>query len=733
MKFNFTRHPIALAIASLSLSGATVHAQNTPAVEADAVKTLPSVTVSASADASPEGVQPAFPGGQVARGGRLGILGSQSVMDAPFNVTNYTQALIQDQQASSVGDVLLNDPSVRVARGFGNYQQLYVVRGFPLFSDDMSYNGLYGLLPRQYLAAELVERVEVLRGANAFVNGAAPGGSGIGGAVNVMPKRAPNDPLTQLTVGMESGPQAYVATDIARRFGPDGSTGIRINAVRRDGDTSIDREERELSLLALGLDYRTSGMRLSADIGYQDHQLDQPRPSVTVAPGLSIPRAPQAHRNFAQPWTYSNERDLFGTLRGEFDLNRQVTAWFAAGARRGVESGVFANPTVIDGAGNTTAFRFDNARKDIVKTAETGIRAKFATGEVGHTVSASLSALKQDSRNAYAFSDFSNGVAGNLYAPSAAPAPAADFFVGGDLSSPLVTQKTEVSSLALADTLSIFQERLLITLGARHQKLKDTAYDYTTGVRTSGYDRSETTPVAGIVYKPTDMVSLYANYAEGLTRGPVASGFGVVNQGEVFDPIVSRQKEIGAKLEASKVGGAIAFFTTNQPNAVVDPATSRFDVSGEQRNRGAELSVYGQPLRGVRLLGGITFLDAEQTGTAGGQFDGNDAIGVPRRQTNVGVEWDVPAVPRLTLSGRVINTSSQYADAANTQEVPGWTRFDFGARYAVNVGRQLVTIRGRVDNVANRDYWASAGGFPGSGYLVLGAPRTVSVSASLDF
>jgi iron complex outermembrane receptor protein len=42
----------------------------------------------------------------------------------------------------------------------------------------MAYNGLYGLLQRQYLAAELVERVEVLHGASAFLNGAAPGGSG---------------------------------------------------------------------------------------------------------------------------------------------------------------------------------------------------------------------------------------------------------------------------------------------------------------------------------------------------------------------------------------------------------------------------------------------------------------------------------------------------------------------------------------------------------------------------
>jgi iron complex outermembrane receptor protein len=148
--------------------------------------------VSASADASAQGLPSAYAGGQVARGGRLGLLGNVDIMDTPFNATNYTQALIQDQQARSVADVVQNDPSVRVARGFGNFQELYVIRGFAVNSDDMAYNGLYGLLPRQFVASELLERVEILRGANSFVNGAAPGGGGIGGAVNLVPKRAPN-------------------------------------------------------------------------------------------------------------------------------------------------------------------------------------------------------------------------------------------------------------------------------------------------------------------------------------------------------------------------------------------------------------------------------------------------------------------------------------------------------------------------------------------------------------
>jgi iron complex outermembrane receptor protein len=138
-------------------------------------------------------------------------------------------------------------------------------------------------------------------------------------------------------------------------------------------------------------------------------------------------------------------------------------------------------------------------------------------------------------------------------------------------------------------------------------------------------------------------------------------------------------------------------------------------------------------MRGLRVLGGLTLLDATQERTAGGVNQGKDVIGVPDTQFNAGVEWDVPSVQGLTLNARTIYTSSQYADAANQQRLPSWTRLDLGASYLTRVMGRDLTLRARIDNVANRGYWASAGGYPGSGYLVLGAPRTVAVSGTIDF
>jgi iron complex outermembrane receptor protein len=108
-------------------------------------------------------------------------------------------------------------------------------------------------------------------------------------------------------------------------------------------------------------------------------------------------------------------------------------------------------------------------------------------------------------------------------------------------------------------------------------------------------------------------------------------------------------------------------------------------------------------------------------------------IGVPDTQMNLGAEWDVPNLAGLTLSARTLYTAAQYADGANTQQLPSWTRVDLGATYVTRIADRKVTLRARIDNVADKNYWASAGGYPGYGYLVLGAPRTVALSGSVDF
>ena len=186
---------------------------------------LATVAVTANSAGQP-GQQPKpYAGGQMARGSRVGLLGDLDMMDTPFATAAYTSQLMQDQAAKSVADVVANDPAVRVYRGYGNYAEAYTVRGLPLYADDLGFNGLYGLLPRQYVAVEMLERVEVFRGANAFLNGMASGNSGMGGSINLVPKRAGELPVTQVTGTLHGDSLFGGHVDIGRRFGPDQSVG----------------------------------------------------------------------------------------------------------------------------------------------------------------------------------------------------------------------------------------------------------------------------------------------------------------------------------------------------------------------------------------------------------------------------------------------------------------------------------------------------------------------------
>ena len=107
----------------------------------------------------------------------------------------------------------------------------------------------------------------------------------------------------------------------------DGNTGVRVNAATHNGGTAIHDEDAKLGLLAVGLDWRSRDVRLSGDLGWQDHKLKRTRTNVTLGAGVtSVPTVPDNQSNHAQPWSYSNERDTFGTFRGEWDITPDVTA-----------------------------------------------------------------------------------------------------------------------------------------------------------------------------------------------------------------------------------------------------------------------------------------------------------------------------------------------------------------------------------------------------------------------
>lgn len=663
---------------------------------------------------------PAYAGGQVATGGKVGLLGNRSVFDTPYSVTNYTARQVQDTQANSVGDIATADPSIKSTAPRGSFFDLLSIRGFTTVTGDFLLDGLYGILPDQTYPAEFVERFEIFKGPNVFLNGVTLGGN-IAGAVSVVPKRATDDPITQITRSFASQSLFGTHIDYGRRFGDQKEWGVRVNGVFKDGDSVVNDQEHRVGAAQLSTDYRGDRFRASLDVGYQNQHDTRALSSTTISPLLTrVPAAPRGDSNFVPPWIYINNEYVYGLARAEYDLLNNVTLFAAAGGSHKNFDTLQFNPlTVTNLAGNYIGAPARLISPVTTFSTEAGIRTNFQTGPVTHKL-VIVGDYVDQSKPQDAF--VAASVPGNIYQPNNAPPP-----VFGPKVISRVTY-TQLPSVAVADTLSVLDDHLQLTVGARNQRIAAQQFDFLKSVQTAKYDKERTSPSVGLVIKPVDHLSLYANYIEAFTQGPVAPAAGVTNPSEVLPPTVSTSKEVGAKYDFGRVGMTLAFFEIEQPQAFTDPVTNVFGLNGKQRNRGIEYFMFGELSPGLRAIGGVTFIDGKQVATLGGVNDGKTAIGVPATSVSMGLDYEIPGAPGLAVNGRVIYTSPQYVTANNVQQIPDWTRLDLGARYTFMWDKTRMTARFNVENVTGQAYWATAS----NGVLSLGAPRTYLASLTVD-
>ncbi|WP_256584461.1 TonB-dependent receptor [Pseudomonas sp. Irchel 3F5] len=687
----------------------------------DALEIAPTSILGAHSGGDDDGQR--YAGDQVARRGSQGLLGSRDFMETPFSMTTYTSEAIKGQQARTLGDLIASDPSVRATNPAGGRFEQFTIRGFSLFNSDVAYNGLYGILPTYSIDMEMADRVDIIKGPSQLINGISPRGS-VGGGINVVPKRASDTPITEFTGSYASDNQVGGAVDIGRRFGEDGKFGLRFNGVKQAGDTKWDHQSVDREMAVLGLDFRGERLRLSTDIGHTTRDTDAPQERVIVGANAKVPDAGDVRRNYAQAWSKARTNDTFGTLNAEFDINDSLMAYGAVGARKSNHDFLRHNVPVSNDAGDFSVQPRDFTRDENVRTATAGLRNWFATGPVSHEVNLAAN---------YFYMDFENGggryAAGpsNLYNPRPTPTP-------GTLlrSDPKVYTENRFSGVALSDTLGFFDQRLLLTLGARWQRVQ--VDDWSDGIKgDTAYDEEKVSPSGGILFKLTDQLSLYANYMEGLSQGKIAPSTSI-NEDQIFAPFISRQVEVGAKYDLGNFALTASAFRIKQPAYETNATTRVFGPNGKRENKGVELNVFGEPLKGFRLLGGVMYIDSELTDTVGGSFDGNRAPATPQYNVSLGAEYDVPALSGFTLTARGIHSSSQYLDQANSKKIDGWERYDLGARYAFKVDDKDITLRASVENVLDDRYWASAGASDDSeAGLTLSTPRTYLVSATLGF
>lgn len=667
---------------------------------------------------------PAFPGGQVARGGQVGVLGNLDYMNTPFSTTNFTQTFIENRQFTTIQDIMLSDPSVSFAQSGSRLANDYVkIRGFADYSgqDAAAVNGLVGVSSYYLPSPEFLSRLELIKGPNAFLNG-APGA--VGGSINLVTKRATDKPILDITATYGSESQWGGIVDVGGRYGDNKQFGLRINAFHRDGDLQMRGYSGKQEGAAVGWDYRGERLRLDADLIYRNHIFyGDPYYSTLANPEMGLPQAPNPKTNLTAPWMYVAAKALIAMTRAEFDLNDNWTIAAAYGHSKTDDmfNGWCFN-TIQNRRGDATCSGGYSHSQYDRDAANLALRGNFVTGALKHrlVIGGNYIGMEQGSQPnlpSQPSIDF------NIYNPVWPSAFSEPAFGNRNKQNTFITRGSFITHM-----VSTVDDRISVIGGLRRTQIDQTNFDIVTGQQLSGSSAAEVTPsIAGLI-KITPWLALYGNYIEALERGGVAPPT-AANAGQTFPALVSKQHEFGAKFDFQTLGATFAYYNINKGNQYTDAATNIFTQNGRQQNQGYEVTIFGEPIKGIRFVAGASFIDAVQLQTDRGEFDGKKVTSVPDSEYRLTAEVDLPFIPGFTVTGAIYHTGPAPYDNANTFDVPSWTRFDLGARYVYYVEQVKMTARFNVENLTNEAYWIA--GYGSGGLAQSGARRYVaSLTAS---
>ncbi|MFY9109906.1 TonB-dependent receptor, partial [Aliarcobacter butzleri] len=241
------------------------------------------------------------------------------------------------------------------------------------------------------------------------------------------------------------------------------------------------------------------------------------------------------------------------------------------------------------------------------------------------------------------------------------------------------------------------------------------------------YDKSELTPTLSLMYKPFEDLTTYITYMESLETGEIVADT-YSNAGEILDPLVSKQYEIGAKYSVNEsILLTSALFRIEKANQYSNNETPmpKYVQDGEQVHQGIELTFTGKVTDDLTLFGGGTLMDLSIEKSNDKSLEGKKPTNAATKMAKLYAEYNIPQISGLTLTGGAYYTGEKYGDDLNTDKIPSYTLYDAGLRYKTKLDKYPTTFLLNVANLTGKDYWAS------SSYL--GDPRCVAFSMKMEF
>ena len=662
----------------------------------------------------------------------VGGFNEAPLLDTPASISVINAALIKDQQARLLSEVLRNDASVGDSYAPIGYYENFVVRGFSLnAASSYKINGRT-ITGEQNVALENKQQVEVLKG----LAGLQSGISEPSGVINYVTKR-PQD-VRSVTVSSDDRGSGYIATDVGGWFGSEQQFGLRANVAHEDLNSYVEHANGQRDFLSLAFDWNISpDAVLQLDAEYQNKQ-QRSVPGYQLLGGSAVPHDASPKKLLGHQSGSKQVGIDSLNLNGKFEYrfsdqwkgsvsaarSKVVIDDYSSFAWGGDTNGV-GNYFTPDGDYGIYDYRSpdDTRRDDEVQAAMTGL---FDTVGLGHELTFGTSAFrrvidKREAVNAYIGSGNINDDT-PTFAPTNVPLNDSHRNLDSRQYGVFVTDRIR------------FNEQWQTILGGREVRLDEQAFD-SNGDQARHTQQYVFLPQASLIYKPIENISLYTSYSKGLSLGGTAPWF-ASNPNETLAPTVSRQIEAGVKYDWRRISFAAAVFQTRQAYQYAKPdgaGNFTYVQQGEQKNTGLELSANGWATDRLQIATSVAAIRARVSGSGTPDYEGHQAINVPKLRASVYADYALPWVNGLAVLGGVQYSAKKYANRSGNVEVGDYAVVNVGSRYTTKIDGYETVFRLSVDNLFDKRYWRDAGEYMGDDYLFQGAPLTARLSASVNF
>lgn len=676
--------------------------------------------------------------GYRAQSASVGGFDEAPLLDTPASITVINAALIKDQQARLLSEVLRNDASVGESYAPIGYYENFVVRGFSLnAASSYKINGRT-VTGEQNVALENKQRVELLKGLAGLQSGIAEPS----GVINYVTKR-PED-VRSVTVSTDDRGSGYIATDVGGWFGSEQQFGLRANVAHEDLNSYVEHANGQRDFVSLAFDWNISpDAVLQLDAEYQDKQ-QRSVPGYQLLGGTEVPHDASPKKLLGHQSGSKQVGIDSLNLNGKFEY-RFSDQWkgsvsaarskvviddyssFAWGCYGSPSCAGVKVPNYFSPEGNYDIADYrspdDTRRNDEIQAAMTGL---FDTAGIGHELTFGTSAFRRviDKRKSV-----------NEYIGSGNIDQDPETFLPTD--KPLNDSHRRLDSrqygLFVTDRIS-FNEQWQTVLGGREVRLDEKSFDQN-GVQERHTQQYEFLPNAALIYKPMANLALYTSYSKGLSLGGEAPWY-ASNDGEILAPTVSRQIEAGVKYDWRRISFAAAVFQTRQAYQYAKPDSAgdfTYVQQGQQKNTGLELSANGWATERLQIATSVAAIRARVNGSGTPQYEGHQTINVPKLRASVYADYALPWVNGLAVLGGVQYSASKNASRTGNVEVGDYALVNIGSRYTTKVEGYETVLRLSVDNLFDKRYWRDAGEYMGDDYLFQGAPLTARLSASVNF